>query len=202
MRKIEETILQLVYPPKWKNNHFVSVAKWASQTCTEFGTHVKMSVPFPVVTPTKTGCLIKQRPQFITLINSWLGHQWKGDDIHTDRAYFQRSYSKLQRRRGRESFCPDLGQSCYSDCWCVSVSASPLTTTCLPRHLWLSRLSSWAPEGRRQRGALRGQNICCPSGEVKQTNVELNKPANSQTKHIQENTKMPLLLMSINSPPQ
>ncbi len=122
MAKIEETSLHLVYPPNWKSSHFVSVAKWASQTCTEFGTDVKTSVPFPVVTPTKTDCLIKQRPQFITLMNSWLGLQWKGDDIHTDRAHFQRTYSKLWRQRGRESFCPDLGLSCYSHCWCVSAT--------------------------------------------------------------------------------
>lgn len=122
MGKIEETSLHLVYPPKLKSCHFVSVAKWALQTCTEFGTNVKTSVPFPVVTPTKTDCLIKQRPQFITLMNSWLGRQWKGDDIHTDRAHFQRTYSKLWRQRGGESFCPDLGLSCYSHCWCVSAT--------------------------------------------------------------------------------
>lgn len=49
--------------------------------------------------------------------------------------------------------------------------------------------------GRRQRGALSGQNFRWPSAEVKQTNVDSNKPANSQTKHMQENTKLLLLLL-------
>lgn len=77
MGKVVETSLHLVYPPKWKRSRFVSVTKWASQTSTEFGTHVKTSVPFPVVTPTKTDCLIKWGPRLIPLTNSWLDRQRK-----------------------------------------------------------------------------------------------------------------------------
>lgn len=145
MGKIEETSLHLVHPYKWKTSHVVSIRQLDSQLCTEFGTHVKKSVPFPVVTPAMTDCLIKQRPQFITLMNSWLSHQWRGDDIHTDRAHFQRTSS--QRQRGRESFI-DLGQSCYSHCCRVSATcnvrlcSAPFTTTCLPRQLSLSSLVS------------------------------------------------------------
>lgn len=119
MGKIEETSLHLVHPYKWKTSHVVGNRQLDSQLCTEFGTHVKKSVPFPVVTPAMTDCLIKQRPQFITLMNSWLSRRWRGDDIHTDRAHFQRTSS--QRQRGRESFI-DLGQSCYSRCCRVSAT--------------------------------------------------------------------------------
>lgn len=94
MRKIEGTNLHLVYPPNWKTSCFVRAAKRALQTHTEFGTDVKTSVSFPVVTPTKSDCLIKQRPQFITLMNIWWYRRWGGEIIHTGGAHFQRLYSK------------------------------------------------------------------------------------------------------------
>lgn len=84
----------------------------------------------------------------------------------------------------------------------------PLATTCLRRHLSLRRVSSQAPEGRRQRGgfeALSGQDFHWPSGEVTHTSIDSSMAANSRTKHTEENTKMLLsLLISkyINSPLQ
>lgn len=60
MRKIEEASLHLVYLGNKKLATLLVIAESASQTCTEFGTHVKTSVPLPVVTPTKTDCLIKE----------------------------------------------------------------------------------------------------------------------------------------------
>ena len=198
MRKVEETSLHLVYPLEWKNSLIVSAAKWASQTYTEFGAHVKVSVLFPVVTPTKTNCFIKQRLQSITLMKSWFGCQWTGEDIHTDRAHFQSTYSKFQSQRRRGSVNPD--QLACSYCWCVSVMCLCvwlLAASCLPRHLSLGRLSSEDPGGSRQRGALSVQTFCWPPGKSAGRFFFFYFKMFRQTKHIKENTNMSLLKIKL-----
>lgn len=126
--------------------------------------------------------------------------------IFTQTAHFQRTYSKPRRQRGKGSCRPDLGQPCYSYCWCLSATCvcarppSPQPACLIISHRAGCPQKLWEEGGKRQRGALSGQTCCWPSGKVKQTNTQIdsNKPVGHQTNHIQENTKMVLLFMSKN----
>lgn len=154
-------------------------------------------IPFPVVTPAMTDIFTEQRPHVLTVMNSWLSHCEKGDDIHTDRAHFQKNSSQTQR--GSHSALTLVSRVTQTVAvslqTCICARPPSQQRACLV--ITTGHLSRWKTPGwRRQRAFKWAETFAGIQGEVKQTRVDLYSPAKSQTKHTQECTKMLLLWLS------
>lgn len=90
---------------------------------------------------------MKQRPQFITLMNWWLGRRWKGDDIHTDRAHFQRTYSHSDWPR---SVLLLTLLVCVCDMRLCTADRATLAATCLVISHWAGCPQSLREEGDKE----------------------------------------------------